>query len=94
LKEKIKKKKMKCLIFRVLFVFVMIVKYVRQFPKTPNENSIIEEQAEQKILEKLHLMPMVPKEIPQNDYLYPLVIEITQRYGMVEYESFFSKIKN
>ena len=34
-------------------VLKMIVKYVRQFPKTANKNKILEKQVEQRILENL-----------------------------------------
>ena len=75
-------------------VLKMIVKYVRQFPKTANKNKILEKQVEQRILENLDIIPLMLKEKSQNDYFYPLAIEITQRCGMVEYENFLSKVKN
>ena len=36
----------------------MIVKYVRQFPKTANKNKILEKQVEQRILENLDIIPL------------------------------------
>ena len=71
----------------------MIVKYVRQLPKTRNRNLNLEKKIEQQVIENLETAPLVLKKIPENDYFYPLAIEITQRYGMVEFENFFSKIK-
>jgi hypothetical protein len=61
----------------------MIVKYVRQFPRKKNDCFFYENEEVLEYTEKRR----------KKDYLYPLVIEMTQRYGMVDYEAFFSKEK-
>jgi hypothetical protein len=65
----------------------MIVKYVRQFPRTRSNNiHFLKYSRKQTITEDY-------TDERKKDFLYPLFIEITQRFGVVDYEYFLSKQK-
>jgi len=77
----------------------MIVKYVRQFPRKKNDcffyenEEVLPAKAAYSQLLKPEMIKEYTEKKRKKDYLYPLVIEMTQRYGMVDYEAFFSKEK-
>jgi len=58
----------------------MIVKSVRQFPK-------------KKRMKETHSLYELFSGKRKRDYFYPLIIEMTQRYGMIDFENFFSEKK-
>jgi hypothetical protein len=73
----------------------MIVKYVRQLPRTRSNNIHFLKKttySQKQTTQKGFCIENDTVE-RKKDFLYPLFIEITQRYGVVDYEYFFSKQK-
>jgi hypothetical protein len=68
----------------------MIVKYVRQLPRTRSNHIHFLKKTTYS-----RKQPIIENDTGERkkDFLYPLFIEITQRYGVVDYEYFFSKQK-
>jgi len=73
----------------------MIVKYVRQLPRIRSNNIHFLKKVPYSRKHTIFDLSNIKKDIGERkkDFLYPLFIEITQRYGVVDYEYFFSKQK-